>query len=85
MQFHKGGKRLYEWKGLKANDDIPRIAEGKYLKLLYELPGRRGTLDADKKELGLRLCPVCSLKPRCIGADSAGKLTVYCLEGIFGF
>lgn len=32
----KGAKRLYEWKGLEEKDKIPRIAEGKYLKLLYK-------------------------------------------------
>lgn len=33
----KGGKRLYEWKGLKEKDNHHRIAEGKYLKYLYSL------------------------------------------------
>ena len=48
----KGGRRLYEWQGLRAKDEIPRIAEGKYLKLLYDLHDKRGTLNVDKKELG---------------------------------
>ena len=30
----KGGKRLYEWFGLENRYGVPRIAEGKYLKLL---------------------------------------------------
>jgi hypothetical protein len=79
----KGGKRLYEWIGLQAKDDIPRIAEGKYLKLLYDLHDTGGTLNVDKKELGHRMCPVCNLKPRCIEAGTVEKLTVYCLEGTF--
>ena len=29
-----------------------RIAEGKYLKMLYDLHDKRGTLNVDKKELG---------------------------------
>jgi len=33
----KGSKRLYEWYGLENRDAVPRVAEGKYLKLLYAL------------------------------------------------
>jgi hypothetical protein len=79
----KGGRRLYEWKGLWAKDEIPRIAEGKYLKLLYDLHDKRGTLNVNKKELGRTMCPVCDLTPRCIEADTVEKLTVYCLEGVY--
>jgi len=31
----KGDKRLYEFFSLEKRNKIPRIAEGKYLKLLY--------------------------------------------------
>jgi len=79
----KGGRWLYEWKGLRAKDEIPRIAEGKYLKLLYALHDKRGTLNVDKKELGRMMCPACDLNPRCVEADTVEKLTVYCLEGVF--
>ena len=79
----KGGMRLYEWKGLQAKDKIPRIAEGKYLKLLYDLHDIRGTLNVERKEIGRTMCPACNLKPRCIKADTVEKLTVYCLEGVF--
>jgi hypothetical protein len=79
----KGGKRLYEWIGLRAKDEIPRIAEGKYLKLLYDLHDTRGTLNVDKKDLGHMMCPACDLKPRCVEAGTVEKLTVYCLEGMF--
>ncbi|ADN37295.1 HNH endonuclease [Methanolacinia petrolearia DSM 11571] len=79
----KGGKRLYEWMGLDGIDTVPRIAEGKYLKLLYELHEKRGTLDVDKKELGSRMCPGCNLRPLCDEEGTVEKLTVYCLEGIF--
>lgn len=41
----KGGKRLYEWSGYKNKDRIDRIAEGKYLKYLYSLHEKQGTLD----------------------------------------
>jgi len=79
----KGGKRLYEWRGLKGKDSIPRIAEGKYLKLLYELHNNCGTLNVDKKELTIKLCPICDMKDVCIKEGHEGKLTVYCLEGRF--
>jgi hypothetical protein len=76
-------RRLYEWKGLRAKDEIPRIAEGNYLKLLYDLHDKRGTLNVDKKDLGSTMCPLCDLKVRCVAADAVEKLTVYCLEGVF--
>lgn len=79
----KGGRRLYEWKGPRTKDEIPRIAEGKYLKLLYVLHEKRGTLNVDKKELGRMMCPGCDLKQRCVEADTVEKLTVYYLEGVF--
>ena len=80
---NKGGKKLYEWFGLKNKDEIPRIAEGKYLKLLYELHKKLGTLDIDKNDLRNKLCPKCDMKNTCVKEDHEGKLTVYCLEGIF--
>jgi hypothetical protein len=79
----KGGKRLYEWIGLKNKDGVPRIAEGKYLKLLYELHSKRGTLEIDKNRLTDGLCPLCNLTTVCERDGCEGKLTVYCLEGIF--
>ena len=69
--------------GSRAKDEIPRIAEGKYLKLLYDLHDNLGTLNVDKKELGRTMCPACDLKPQCVEADTVEKLTVYCLEGVF--
>ncbi|MCD6215939.1 MAG: HNH endonuclease [Candidatus Aenigmarchaeota archaeon] len=79
----KGGKRLYEWVGLKNKDKVPRIAEGKYLKLLYKLHDKQGTLEVDKNELTVKLCPLCNMTPICERDKCEGKLTVYCLEGIF--
>lgn len=40
----KGNRRLYEWYELDRRDEVPRIAEGKYLKLLYALHEQMGTL-----------------------------------------
>jgi len=79
----KGGKRLYEWIGLKQKDEIPRIAEGKYLKLLYELHENQGTLNISKDELTIKLCSKCDMQDACKQEGHEGKLTVYCLEGIF--
>jgi len=79
----KGGKRLYEWIGLKHKDEIPRIAEGKYLKLLYGLHEKQGTSDIDKNELKTRLCPECDMPDICKKEGHEGKLTVYCIEGTF--
>jgi len=78
----KGDKRLYEWVGLKQKDRIPRIAEGKYLKLLYTLHENRGTLGIDKSKIHV-LCSRCDMRKLCKKENTEGKLTVYCLEGIF--
>lgn len=40
----KGCRGIYEWYGLKAKDELPRIVAGKYLKLLYEIHEQNGTL-----------------------------------------
>ncbi|MCL4435316.1 MAG: HNH endonuclease [Thaumarchaeota archaeon] len=73
---NKGCKRLFEWFGLENRDGLPRIAEGKYLKLLYELHEHRGTISMKPQEL----CPKCDLGAKC---PEKGALTVYCLEGVF--
>lgn len=76
----KGAKRLYEWKGLDNKDKHHRIAEGKYLKLLYKLHEEQGTLDLeDVKEL----CSKCDMEKLCEKEDTVEKLSVYCLEGCF--
>jgi 5-methylcytosine-specific restriction endonuclease McrA len=72
----KGSKRLYEWYGLENRNALPRIAEGKYLKLLYSLHEKHGTLDA----VPVALCSSCDLSARC---PVEGKLSVFCLEGTF--
>lgn len=72
----KGDKRLYEWFGLDNRDGIPRIAEGKYLKLVYSIHEGNGTLNLSDIST---LCPKCDLEPKC---PEKQKLTVFCLEGI---
>lgn len=74
----KGGRRLYEWYTLDKRNQLPRIAEGKYLKLLYTLHEQTGTLNA--RDVASQLCPRCDLGAKC---PEKHKLTVYCLEGQF--
>jgi len=73
----KGSKGVYEWRGLKEKDNVHRIAEGKYLKLLYQLHEEGGTLDAGRNDIE-RLCDPCDIGYLCEEA----ALTVYCLESI---
>ena len=58
----KGGKRLYEWFGLENRYKVPRIAEGKYLRLLYSLHDENGTLNVSDIST---LCPQCDLGSKC--------------------
>lgn len=41
----KGAKGIYEWYGEKGKDIVPRLVAGKYLKLLYDIHEKNGTLD----------------------------------------
>jgi hypothetical protein len=77
----KGGKKLYEYFKHDKRDEIPRIAEGKYLKLLYQLHEKAGTLDVEEKDLKVKLCPKCDMAKLCKEADKVQELNVYCLEG----
>jgi len=74
----RGDKGIYEWFELDRRDEVPRVVEGKYLKELYALHERKGTLDVDRKGLE-RLCKDC--RPSYLCKETA--LTVYCLESVF--
>ena len=76
----KGKKRLYEWRGLDAKDTHHRIAEGKYLKYLYALHEKNGTLDESDIT---KLCLECNMQKNCEKENSVEKLSVYCIEGCF--
>lgn len=83
----KGSKRLYElWtikKGLNgAKYDVPRIAEGKYLKFLHEVFKENNMLDTNLTELKSKICPKCDMKNLCIKENSEGKFSPLCLDGI---
>ncbi len=83
----KGGRRLYEFwtmkKGLEgAKYEVPRIAEGKYLKFAYEILKNKGLLDLSTNEIRKQICPKCDVKTLCIKENSVGKLSPLCLDGI---
>jgi hypothetical protein len=83
----KSGKRLYEFwtlkKGLEgAKYEVPRIAEGKYLKFAYEVLKNKGLLDLTIDEIKKQVCPKCDVKYLCIKEKSVGKLSPLCLDGI---
>jgi hypothetical protein len=84
----KGARRLYEYYtlskgGLKAAKyDVPRLAEGKYLKLLYGLFEDAGLLDVTADALHARFCRQCDLGPLCKQEHSEGKLSPLCLDGV---
>lgn len=78
----KGSKRLYEWYGYAKKDEISGIAEGKYLKLIFHLHDKLGTLDTNRHQLH-QLCSRCDMGKLCKKIGKKGKLNVYCLEGIF--
>jgi len=82
----KGAKRLYEWwtikEGLKgAKYNVPRIAEGKYLKLLYQTFKEKGILDLNTKDIISIICPKCDIKKLCIKENSVEELSPLCLDG----
>lgn len=74
----KGDKRLYEYYGLDSRNELPRIAEGKYLKLLYQELESRDLLDMGRENI-TELCGQCDMGKKCPKAED---LTVYCLEGV---
>jgi len=83
----KGSKRLYEFwtikNGLKgAKYQVPRIAEGQYLKFVYEILKEKDLLDLDIKQIRKQICPKCDIKELCIKQKTEGKLSPLCLDGI---
>lgn len=83
----KGARRPYEYwtalRGLKsAKYDMPRLAEGKYLKLLYDLFDRADVLGVEEPEIRTRFCPQCDLGGMCEREGSKGKLSPLCLDGV---
>ncbi len=83
----KGTKRLYELWAIKsglegAKYEVPRIAEGKYLKLLYEIFKEKRMLDITMGDIKKQVCPKCDIKIMCVKEKSVEKLSPLCLDGI---
>jgi hypothetical protein len=83
----KGARRLYEFFALQAGVEaakyeVPRIAEGKYLKFAFETLKENGLLDVSGAELVGKICPECDMKPLCIKQDTEGKLSPFCIDGL---
>jgi 5-methylcytosine-specific restriction endonuclease McrA len=81
----KGARALYEYwtekSGLQgAKYGAPRIAEGKYLKLLHEILTPGGYLAWTQKDLLDRVCPSCRLHPLCVAQGSERKMSPLCLD-----
>ncbi len=83
----KGARRLYEYFALDAGVeaakyDVPRIAEGKYLKLAYETLKEKSLLATTGAQLKSAVCPRCDMKPLCIRQDTEGELSPFCIDGM---
>ena len=83
----KGNRRVYEYWTIKegldgAKYNVPRIAEGKYLKFIYETLKEREMLNMTINDIIGRVCPNCDLPSLCAKEDSVGKLSPLCLDGI---
>jgi HNH endonuclease len=79
----KGARDLFEWYGKGRQYEIPRLALGKYLKLIFELHERAGTLDSsdvnadarlDVSDLGAVLAP--ALTPASRSGNTTPELAV---------
>ena len=83
----KGARRLYEYfaseAGVEAAKyDVPRIAEGKYLKFAFEKFKEKSFLATTVTQLRTAVCPKCDMKPLCIRQDSEGELSPFCIDGL---
>jgi len=86
----KGARRLYEHFALEAGVeaakyDVPRIAEGKYLKLAFETLKAANMLEISGSQLSSLACPRCDMNPLCIRQDTEGKLSPFCIDGMLTF
>lgn len=83
----KGSRRLYEHFALQAGVEaakygVPRIAEGKYLKLAFETLEEKGLLETSVTELSGTICPGCDMKTLCVKQGTEGKLSPFCIDGM---
>jgi hypothetical protein len=83
----KGAKRLYEYFAVQAGVEaakyeVPRIAEGKYLKFAYETFKEKGYLKISQTDLEQKVCPECDMGNFCREQGSEGKLSNFCIDGL---
>ncbi len=83
----KGSKRLYEYFAIQAGVEaakyeVPRIAEGKYLKLAFETLEENSLLEISATQLSTSICPMCDMKQLCIRQETEGKLSPFCVDGM---
>lgn len=78
----RNDKGVFEWRGLKEKDKLHRLVAGKYLKELFDLHSRKGTLKISINELHT-LCINCRNPQVCKEWDKVGELTCFCLESVF--
>ncbi len=83
----KGARRLYEHFAVEAGVeaakyDVPRIAEGKYLKFAFETLKENNLLETTASELSSLICPRCDMKRLCIQQGTEGKLSPFCIDGL---
>lgn len=81
MHASRGDKGIFEWLGLKEKDKLHRLVAGKYLKQLFILHEKAGTLNIDKSQLS-DLCNRCKLSEVCKQWGKENELTCFCLESI---
>ena len=75
-------KGVFQWLGLKKKDNLHRLVAGKYLKELFDLHERKGTLSISVETLQT-LCASCKNPETCAKWDKVGELTCFCLESVF--
>jgi hypothetical protein len=83
----KGARRLYEYFAIRAGVeaakyDVPRIAEGKYLKFAFETLKEKNLLEIYISEMSQTICPKCDMKSLCARQGTEGKLSPLCIDGM---
>lgn len=81
----KGAKGLYEWKGYEGRHEIPRVAEGRYLKMLNKLHEVRNTAAWGKDRLQVGFCPRCPQSgkaERCPAGGPVKVIEMICAEAM---
>lgn len=84
----KGGLRPYEyWASHKggmeaAKYEMPRVAEGKYLKFLFEVLSDSGLIDMSRDRIREEICPRCDLSSLCEKEGTLQELSPLCLDAV---